>query len=590
MIVSNEINKKLSDNADSLIPKWYPDAKKTGNSWKLAGINGGHGNSASIYRGKGGEYWFHDFNGGDNISMIGMLAAHLGVSRREAIVEAMKMLGMTNVKSAHPVKAPKKWSVNGKHFGKANECEEVIKYLTETRKISTNAISKYNVSGQKRIGKYGENHYVFGYRTPDNILTHAKSIGVERGSDDEKDVLIQGEYYSTLWGWWNVTENDSAIVITEGEIDALSAYDLWKGCPVLSLPMGASDMNWIDHDWAKLCQFEIIYLMTDHDDPGESSSVKIAERLGRERCFRVKIPDGYKDANKYLCDGDGDKVKAIRDAFAAAETYKPDTIQAVHSLNNKMHNLKHLWMTEAGQPSNFVIDVPFRYRNGECTAITGYPGHGKSQFAYQSFLHEIINNDRRALMVSLEIPPENMLLNMAWMHFGGPPPDSFDNEIFKEKLFFCGEASNGWEGLMHDILYGRRRNGCDLIMIDSLMYVVAKDDWKGQDKVLKDISRFCIDENSSIVLIAHSDAKKGGGDRVPEQEDILGSQGIGAILHNGISIWRNKEKEKLVDQGQFVEESLAHDAIFYVWKQRNTGRTVYRKLKYEQAYKTFSEY
>ena len=89
------------------------------------------------------------------------------------------------------------------------------------------------------------------------------------------------------------------------------------------------------------------------------------------------------------------------------------------------------------------------------------------------------------------------------------------------------------------------------------------------------------------MLVAHADAKKRrSGDEVPEVEDILGGQGIGAAAHNVVAIWRNRDKQKKLEEDGMVDDSV-EDGRFYLSKQRATGNLILRKLWFNPSRRTF---
>ena len=115
------------------------------------------------------------------------------------------------------------------------------------------------------------------------------------------------------------------LIITEGEFDAIALAHY--GLDAVSVPSGATDMRWIEHEWEYLRQFQSIYLAGDQDEAGEKSAEKIAVRVGRWRCFRVKLP--YKDANDCLIN-DVPHDEILR-CFAEAKDYQPASLARVES-------------------------------------------------------------------------------------------------------------------------------------------------------------------------------------------------------------------------------------------------------------------
>lgn len=86
-------------------------------------------------------------------------------------------------------------------------------------------------------------------------------------------------------------------VLTEGEMDTISSYILSPRIP--SKGTGGKDIflkGWIK----KLQAFERVYIAFDNDDESDESAIKVAELLGKHRCYRVKLPPGVHDVNELL--------------------------------------------------------------------------------------------------------------------------------------------------------------------------------------------------------------------------------------------------------------------------------------------------
>ena len=75
-----------------------------------------------------------------------------------------------------------------------------------------------------------------------------------------------------LFGWQAINPNAREVTITEGEIDACSAYDY--GHPALSVPFGGekgAKHAWIVSEFDRLAQFETIFLALDMDEEGDAA-------------------------------------------------------------------------------------------------------------------------------------------------------------------------------------------------------------------------------------------------------------------------------------------------------------------------------
>jgi twinkle protein len=588
----DEINLALSERMDQIVSTYFPDASKSGASWNMGDLDGGAGKSTGIFRGKGGIYFAKDRATDETLNVLGLLHRALGGSWVETITAAKKMCGITDVKEVAPKPKPKKPSL-GCHSMRGTKPYE---YLTE-RGIQEHTMSKYqlrriiraDLPATKQL-RWNDEYIRFPYVDSTGDTVMYKWLGIER-QDGKKEIGSTVPQYATLWGHWLVNDNTKQILITEGEIDAMSVDQMCPDVPTLSMPTGASNLDWINNDYERLQQFEKILILTDMDSAGESAAQKIAKRLGLTRCFRVSLPSGYNDANEFLLSKEHGKPD-FKTLVDNAKTYDPQQLRSASDYS--LGVAEEITRFENEQNSNNFIwpDLPFRFRNGEMTVVTGYPGSGKSQLTYQMVLHEMIVNERRVCIASFEIPAKNMLFNLLWMLTGrSPKAETIENDlkIFEDKLWFIESDEDNtasWNGLRDDFHYANRRFGCDFFIVDALMHITKKGDAEGTDLVAKQAAKFCVNNDSSMVLICHADAKKRGSDHIPEVEDVLGGQGIGGAAHNVMSVWRNKEKERETETRGFPDDEKC-DGKIYISKQRSTGNTVFRDIWFNKSTRTF---
>ena len=113
----------------------------------------------------------------------------------------------------------------------------------------------------------------------------------------------------------------SPLIITEGQIDAMSLYEAGMQ-NVVSVPSGCDDLSWVESCFDWLEKFKQFVLFGDNDDPGRKMVREVAKRLDESRCLIVEDyplrPDGKpcKDANEILYYGG---AQALADAVASAE-------------------------------------------------------------------------------------------------------------------------------------------------------------------------------------------------------------------------------------------------------------------------------
>jgi len=94
---------------------------------------------------------------------------------------------------------------------------------------------------------------------------------------------------STLFGVHQLDGDPSSeVVITEGELDVLALWQYGLRANVVTGTAGAG--TWLD-EWLDVLEpYRSFLLAYDADTAGEDGAVKLAAKLGRERCSRVKLP------------------------------------------------------------------------------------------------------------------------------------------------------------------------------------------------------------------------------------------------------------------------------------------------------------
>ncbi|WP_208441522.1 bifunctional DNA primase/helicase [Bartonella raoultii] len=379
--------------------------------------------------------------------------------------------------------------------------------------------------------------------TPSNSVLSSESLPIEQA------------FSSTHWGSnWS---NNRTIVITEGEIDALSlaAY----GYPALSVPFGGGiggKQNWIENEFDRLESFETIFLATDMDKPGEEAAYEIASRLGRHRCYRVRLP--LKDANDCLIAGIDSAT--IRAAFSAAKSFAPEGLR--HASDYKDQVIRLFW-PEPEQHIGYTVPYPklhgkLHFRPAELTLWSGASGAGKSQLLSDCIPHWISQNSRLCL-ASLEMKGAQSLRRLTKQTGGLEQPT---REMIERILQFLDDGlilyehvgKSSVDSLLDVFDYCRARYGCDQFIIDSLMRLgIASDDYAGQEQAVYKMVDWAVLNNVHLHLVAH--ARKGGVD-IPGTEDIKGASEIGANAFNIITIWRNRSLEDKIFAASLTQEKI----------------------------------
>jgi twinkle protein len=219
----------------------------------------------------------------------------------------------------------------------------------------------------------------------------------------------------------------------------------------------------------------------------------------------------------------------------------------------------------------------FRVRQAELTVLTGVSGHGKSMWLSQVIL-SMMKQNTKCLIASLEMRPVLTLARMITQTLGSPEPTESYIQAWTEKaaqkLYIYDQlGTTTSEDMFATLYYGKHVLGCDVFVIDSLMKMadISEESLEKQKLFCDRLAVICRDLNIHVFLVAHTRKMKDETE-IPDATNIMGSSHIRNLTDNIICVWRNRAKEKLVEEGKTPEEELKiiPDCKVFVQKQRNS--------------------
>ncbi len=553
------IKRMLADRAQAVAEMLLPSGRRDGAEWRAGSVSGEPGKSLGVHLlGAKAGVW-QDFQSGEGGDLIDLWRSVKGGSIGGVLSEARDWLGISR---PSPLRDPRPNYTRPPKPPCCVPAAKVRDYLTEQRKIPGYVLDRY------KIGEAGD-LIVFPFLLPDGTLALAKT---RQAVDGAAPKPTSANCEPVLFGWQAIPDDAREIIITEGEIDALSwaAY----GQRAMSVPFGGGKggkQNWIENEFDRLERFERIYISTDMDLPGEEAATEIASRLGRHRCYRVKLP--RKDANACLMEGVGSVEMDL--AITGASSLDPEGLRLASSFLDEVNRL--FWPTEQDRPGYSTpiskLDGKLHFRPAELTLWSGAAGAGKSQILSYCVPHWISEGSRVCLS-SLEMRAAQTLRRMVKQTGAVDRPSEafiFDILAYLDRglLIYDRIGKSGIEGILEVFDYARAKYGCDQFVIDSLMRLgVAGDDYTGQEKIMFRLVDWTISSNVHVHLVAHS--RKGErGHGVPATEDIKGAMEIGANAFNIVTVWRNREREEAARASNVEPIDDEPSVILNVAKQRN---------------------
>jgi twinkle protein len=534
-----EIKHAMNDRAREVAEYLLPRGFAKGHEWCVGSVAGEAGESLKVrISGSKAGTWCDFAGAGESGDLIDLWQSVKGVDLRTALDQIRAHLGIE--KPRFESGAQRKTWKRPERPKCAAPRSAVREYLTGTRKISDAAISAY------RLGETGRT-IVFPSLNQDGELCFVKYLEIDRKPDGKKNTRVEAGCEPILFGWQAIEPNCREIAVTEGEIDALTAFDY--GIPALSVPFGGGSggkQAWIESEFENMARFETIYLALDMDKEGDAAAEEIARRLGRHRCRRVKLP--FKDMNE--CRQRGITATEMRKRFDDAGSLDPAELQRAAAYTDAVVEI--FWPKEGTQPG---YRLPFAnmtdyliFRPGELTLWTGATGSGKSQILSHACL-AWGEQGARICVASLEMAPAQQLRRMVKQATNTDrPTEEFIHHTMKWLdgwlWLFTVVGKSRVSRILEIFEYARCRYGCDVFIIDSLMRLgIGSEDYEGQEKAVFEIVSWAVSRGVHVHLVAHARKSERGDNRVPELDDVKGASEIASNAFNVLAVWRNRRHE-----------------------------------------------
>lgn len=168
------------------------------------------------------------------------------------------------------------------------------------------------------------------------------------------------------------------VIITEGEMDALSFYEIGHH-NVVSVPSGANaNLEWMDDYWDDYFENKkLVYVASDTDTKGVILREALLHRFGADVCRVVEYGDDCKDANDLLrLHG----REALENALSCAKEVKIEGVFSVSDFEGSLDALYQNGMQKGVSIGHENFDRLCTFETKRLCIVTGIPGSGKSEF------------------------------------------------------------------------------------------------------------------------------------------------------------------------------------------------------------------
>lgn len=466
---------------------------------------------------------------------------------KEAVSTVAELVGETV--SDKPIRA------NKTEYAKPKiETEELtkpfIEYM-EQRKITEQTLKEWRVK-QSKWNK--ESVYVFQYFDEKDRLIYVSYRGVGKGS-------IKGgcepNTKAILWGMWHIDKTKS-LVITEGQPDAMAVWQSgYKN--VVSVPGGANNMKWLEHNWDWLQDIPEFIVFADNDNEGFKMAQNIKNKL---RNVKIISSTKRKDANEVLFyDGADEVMKIINRALKETPIGLLDLSEVEYK--TAMQSQEYTIETGFLEYDHHVED----WKPEELTIVFGRNGEGKTSFISQIIGH-CIETGTKTFLYSGEMSDTKI---QDWLYkqvIGNnrehlrtivtkykekiePKPEVIQKikEWHKGKMYLYDRKEEQITGNLDKFFQvmeiAAKKYDVRLFVIDNLMAILEENAdslYSDQANFVQKCKNFAITNKVHVVLLSHPNKEKRELKSAElgnlEKTDISGSNNIGNKADNIISVER----------------------------------------------------
>ena len=428
------------------------------------------------------------------------------------------------------------------------------------RKISLATAKKYGVKSTMAGGTIDKHYYPY-YNGHEFAGTKIRKPNKEfTWTGSPKEVGLFGENLFKAGGKF--------ITLTEGECDAMAAYELMGSkWPAVSIKSGAQGgVRDVKDNLEYLESFDSVVINFDSDKVGKEAAHAIAKLLTPGKAKIMTLPVDYKDANDMLRQG---RHALYVSAFWDAKVYTPSGVLNLSDQLGAYQKLRTEKKTAIPYPWYGLNKKLEGMRAGELVTLTGGTGLGKSSVTREIEHWLIENTEDNVGVVALE---ENWSRTAegimaveanAKLHLDSVKSKFTDEQLDQcfKKVFMGKNEGRVWIHAHHgvnnlDDIFSKLRYmiiglDCKWIVVDHLHMLVLStlenDERKAIDSIMHRLRTMVEETGCGMILVSH--LRRVEGNRGHENgietglSHLRGSQSIAQLSDCVIALERNQQSE-----------------------------------------------
>jgi len=349
----------------------------------------------------------------------------------------------------------------------------------------------------------------------------------------------------------------NTVTIVEGELDALSAYQMLNE-PVVSVCSASTAVSDLKRNYEWVNSFKRIIFAFDNDKAGQEAMAKCASLFDPKKVRIMKLSH-HKDASDYL---QNNNIKEFYEQHRTAGPFTPDGIVSGSSIYDLL--LRKPEYESVNYPWDGVNDYTYGLRTGELVTLIAGTGVGKTQFL-RELVYGLLNNTSANIgMLFLEEPIRDTGLGIMSVHANKRlylpdaeyTKDEFDDAykatVGSGKIFLYDSfGSNSIDRILGTIRYLVRALDCKYIILDHISIVVSDqsngDERRALDEIATKLKTLTVELSVCIIMAAHLRRQPNGQSHeegaAVSLSDIRGTAGIGQLSNIILGLERNTQAD-----------------------------------------------
>ena len=426
------------------------------------------------------------------------------------------------------------------------------------RNIKIDTCKKYSVSVKiDSMGNITNHYYPYHDKQGAKIATKTRFTKL-------KEFTIQGNTkQSGLFGE-HLFNRNKFIIITEGELDCLSAYQMFKTdkyeTPVVSIKNGITSavkdiknsLEWLENN------FDNVVINFDNDEQGIDGALKVAELFSPGKCKIMYLPKEFKDASDCLTKN---KIQVYVKTFWDAKVFAPDGIINANILFDEI--AKPTIQSFVQYPFEGINKITYGIRPSELVTFTAGSGLGKTQVMREIIHHMIKSTQDNIGLLMLEETPvitskglmsieANQRLHLPDVHVAKEELKTyFDKTVGTGRVYmFDHFGSNSIDNIVSRVRFLAKGLDCKYIIIDHVSIIVSDqshgDERRALDEIMTRLRTLVQETGVAMMVVSHLRRPDGKGHEegaATSLSQLRGSASIGQLSDMVIGLERDAQND-----------------------------------------------